>query len=122
MLFRERTRENFFDFLGKNEIEIADAFDAVRDEVDDDFVPDVEPFRMMVHGFGDEGDASHVAESGDEVLALVLAVKFAVLDFPAGQFRHEFRDFVVGKFSCVHSAPPEWMGFLHYGTQGGVPQ
>ena len=90
MLLCERSRENVLDFFRENEIEIADAFHAVRDEVDDDFVPDVEPFGMMVHGFGDKGDASHVAESGDEVFAFVFAVKFAVLDFPAGQFRHEF--------------------------------
>ena len=90
MLFPESTRENFLDFFGENKIKIADALHAVRDEIDDNFVPDVEPFWMMVHGLGDECDASHVAKSGDEIPTFVFAMKFSVLDFPARKLRHEF--------------------------------
>ena len=90
MLFCERTRENFLDFFREDKIEIAYAFHAVRDEVDHNFVPDVEPFRMMIHGLSDEGHASHIAEGSDEIPAFVFAMKFAVLDFPARKLGHEF--------------------------------
>ena len=96
MLTSEQTGEHLFHFFRENEIEIADAFDAVRDEINHHFVPDVEPFGVMVHGFGDERDARHVAEGGDEILALKFAMKLAVLNLPAGKAGHELVDFVVG--------------------------
>ena len=39
-------------------------------EIDGDLVPNVEPLRMMIHGFGNESDLGHLAKSGDEILAL----------------------------------------------------
>ena len=84
----EDTGENVFDFFRQNEIEITDSLYAVRNEIDNDFVPDVEPFGMMVHRFGDERYARHVSESGDKILAFVFAVEFPVLNGPAGELGH----------------------------------
>jgi hypothetical protein len=81
--------KNIVDFLSKHEVVIADAFDAVRGEVNHHFVPDVEPLRMVVHGFRNESDARHVAEGRDEILAFVFLMQFAVYDFPARQFGKE---------------------------------
>src|SRR5271154_6438422 len=68
---RARGHENLVDFFREHEIVVADAFYAMRGEVDHHFVPDVEPFGMMVHAFRNESDAGHVAKRGDEILACV---------------------------------------------------
>jgi len=117
-MFRESAGKNVLDFFGEDEVQIADAFHAVRDEVDDDFIPDVEPLGVVIHRFGDERDARHVAESGDKILALVLAMEFAVLNLPAGQPGHKFRDFVVGEFVRLHKGPPERWAYLLWYAQG----
>src|SRR5271169_457470 len=81
---RTRGNENLVDFLREHEIVVADSFYAMGSEVDYHFVPDIEPFGMVVHGFGNESDASHVAERRDEILACVFLMQLAVYDFPAG--------------------------------------
>src|SRR5271165_7214664 len=55
----------------------------MRTQVDYHFVPNVRPFRMMVHRLCNQRYAGHVAERGDEVLALKGAVQFAVDQAPA---------------------------------------
>jgi len=45
--------EDFVDFFSELKIEIADALDAVGIEVDDDLVPHVEPFGVVIHPFRD---------------------------------------------------------------------
>jgi len=117
-MFREAGGEDLLHFVGENEIEIADSLHAVGDEVDDDFIPYVEPLGVVIHRFGDERDARHVAECGDEILALVLAMEFAVLNLPAGQPGQKFRDFVVGEFARLHKGPPERWGYLLWYAQG----
>ena len=117
-MFREAGGEDLLHFVGENEIEIADSLYAVRDEVDDDFIPYVEPLGVVIHRFGDERDSRHVAECGDEILALVLAVKFSILHGPAGKPGHELGDFVVGELARLHKGPPERWGYLLWYAQG----
>ena len=117
-MFREAGGEDLLHFVGENEIEIADSLHAVRDEVDDDSIPYVEPLGVVIHRFGDKRDARHVAECGDEILALVLAMEFAVLNLPAGQAGQKLRDFVVGEFARLHKGPPERWGYLLWYAQG----
>ena len=117
-MFREAGGEDLLHFVGENEIEIADSLYAVRDEIDDDFIPYVEPLGVVIHRFGDERDTRHVAECGDEIRALVLAMEFAVLNLPAGQPGQKFRDFVVGEFARLHKRPPERWGYLLWYAQG----
>src|SRR5689334_3327953 len=117
-MFGEGAGENVLDFFGENEVKIADAFHAVRDEVDDDLIPDVEPLGVMIHRFGDERNARHVAESGKKIFALVLAMEFAVLNLPFGQAGHQFCDFVVGEFARLHKGPPERWGYSLWYARG----
>src|SRR3989442_766197 len=78
---------------------------------------------MVIHGFGDESDARHVAEGRDEVLTLKRAMELAVfkspafvLDKPLLKFR--VREFVRGHDSnllqwtsrAVRDAPPHYHG------------
>ena len=95
---RTDRNENLVDFFREHEIVIADAFDAVRSQVDHHSVPNVEPFRMMVHGLCDEGDTGHVAKGRHKILAFVFLVQFAVDDFPAPQFGKKSLDFGLGQF------------------------
>src|SRR5579859_676330 len=122
-LFRESPGKNLFHFFRKHEIEIADSFHAVRDEIDDDFIPNVEPLGVVIHRFGDERNAGHVAEGGDEILALVFAVKLSVSYRPAGKPGQQFCDFVVGKFSCLHGGSPgQRVSALCYARQSAPPR
>jgi hypothetical protein len=74
--------EDLVDFLGQLEIEIADSLHAVRVQIDDHFIPDVAPFGMVVHPFGDQGHLRHFPERGYEILALECLVQLAVLNRP----------------------------------------
>src|SRR2546425_3080344 len=120
---QDSAAKDFIDFCGQLEIEVADAVHAVRRKVENDFVPHVEPFGMVIHGFGDESDARHVAEGRDEVLTLKRAMELAVfkspafvLDKPLLKFR--VREFVRGHDSnllqwtsrAVRDAPPHYHG------------
>lgn len=67
------------------------------DQVDGDFVVDVEPFGVVVHLFGDERSAGHEAEGLREVVELERAVEFAARDGPAGQVGEGGGDLVVGE-------------------------
>jgi hypothetical protein len=57
---------------------------------------------MVVHGFGNEGDARHVTEGRHKILACEFLVQLAMDDFPAGQFGEESLYFGVGQFLCGH--------------------
>ena len=50
---RRLATEDFVDFFSELKIEIADALHAVGIEVDDDLVPHVEPFGVVIHPFRD---------------------------------------------------------------------
>lgn len=54
LLFKENRSgaEDFINSLCQREIVVADPLYAVGIQVDHHFIPHVEPFRMMVHGFG----------------------------------------------------------------------
>src|SRR5260370_38146962 len=60
--------ENLVDFLRQLEIVVADAFHAVRGQVDDYLVPHVEPLGVVVHSFSDQRHASHVPECRHKIL------------------------------------------------------
>jgi len=111
-MFGESAGENVLDFFGENEVEIADAFHAVRDEIDYDSIPYVEPLGVMIHRFGDERDACHVTEGSKKILALVLTMEFAVLNLPLGQAGHKFGDFVVGEFARLHKGASGTLGLF----------
>src|SRR6266852_1515884 len=66
---RRKWLEDFVDFFRQHKVKITDSLHAVSIQVDDHFVPHVGPFRMMVHRFGHQRDARHVAESSDEIIA-----------------------------------------------------
>src|ERR1700722_2149009 len=85
--------EDFVDFARKREIAIADAVDIMRIEIDHDFVPHVEPFGMMIQGFGRQRDAGHLAERGHEILAREFAMEFAVYQRPILARAEAFVDF-----------------------------
>jgi hypothetical protein len=99
--FRSRG-EDFIYFGGQIEIETADSFCVVGVQVDYNFVVDVEPFRMVVHGFCDERDARHVAECGYEIFALKFAVEFIVYQTPTFGSAQAFGYFHVGQFLRAH--------------------
>src|SRR5260370_30192214 len=99
-------RENLADLGCEFEIEIADAAHAVRGKVHNHFIPDIAPFRMMVHGFGHQSHTRHAAESGDEVLALEGAVKFSILSCPAAEALQAACDFLFAQLFCAHRGIP----------------
>src|SRR5580704_1550106 len=99
---RASRHENLFNFFREHEIVVTDAFYTVRGEVDYHFVPDIEPFGVVVHRFGNKCDASHITEGRDEILAFVFPVQLAVSDFPAGQFGKKCLYFGIGQFLCRH--------------------
>src|SRR3989454_9500816 len=100
-------RENLADLGREFEIEIADAAHAVCGKVHNHFIPDIAPFRMVVHGFGHQSHTRHAAEGGDEVLALKGAVKFSVLNCPAAEALQSACDFLLAQLFCAHrSIPP----------------
>jgi hypothetical protein len=70
--------ENFIDLGSQLKIERTDALHAVGVEVNFNFVPDIEPIRMMVQGFSGESDFGHLAEGIDEILTLKILVEFTV--------------------------------------------
>src|ERR1041385_8936537 len=74
-------RESFH-LLGKLYIEGADCTNGVCRQVDDNFVVDVIPFRMVVHGFGDESRGGHEAERLHKILELIFPVQLPRLDRP----------------------------------------
>src|ERR1700687_4105209 len=90
--------ENFIDLRRQLEIQIADTFNAVGIQIDDHFVPDIEPLRMMVHRFGHQRHASHVPKGGDEVLALKGAVQLAIHKTPPLSTAEMFLHFSIGQF------------------------
>src|SRR6266849_3594132 len=94
--------ENLIDLRGQLEIQIADAFDAVGIQIDDHFIPDVEPLRMMVHGLGHQRHAGHVSKGSDEVLALEGSVQLAVRKAPSLGAAQTFLHFRIGQFCCRH--------------------
>src|SRR5882762_1155733 len=59
---------------------------------------------MMVHGFGDERNARHIAERADEILARKLAVQLAVDQIPTLGFGKQRCNLGFGKFFCRHVA------------------
>src|SRR5882724_6955634 len=81
--------KNLVNFFRQLEIVIADAFNTVRIQIDHHFVPHVEPFRMMIHRFGDERDTRHVPESSDEIFARKFPVQFSIRDAPAFRLRQQ---------------------------------
>src|SRR5260370_8020479 len=100
-------RENLADLGCEFEIEIADAAHAVCGKVHNHLIPNIAPFRMMVHGFGHQSNTRHAAESGDEVLDLEGAVKFSVLNFPPAEALQPPCDFLLAHLFCPHpSIPP----------------
>src|SRR5262249_51548691 len=62
----------------------------------------------MIHGFGDEGHAGHVAERRVEVLALVGFVQLAVHGAPAGHSAEKLVDFLVRESTCRHVSLPDF--------------
>src|SRR5712671_6505770 len=80
---RRKWLEDFVDFFRQHKVKITDSLHAMSIQVDDHFVPHVEPFRMMVHRFGHQRDARHVAERGDEIPARKLPVQLAIYHAPA---------------------------------------
>ena len=69
--------------LGKLHIATAQATHFMRTEVDAHCVPNVEPFRMVVHLFGDQRHARLEAPGIYEVAELVCSVKLAIDKLPA---------------------------------------
>jgi hypothetical protein len=98
--------EDFVNFRGEQEIEITDSLNAVGIQIDNDFVPDIEPFGMVVHGFGDEGNLRHVAKGSDEILALEGFVQFAIHKAPTPDGLELLLNFGAGEFLCLHGNPP----------------
>jgi hypothetical protein len=94
------------DFSGELKIEIAETLDAVSIQIDDDFVVDVGPIGVMVHGLREESNLSHFAEGGDEILAGKFAMQFAIRQSPALQGRKVLLHFIVGEFFGLHGKPP----------------
>jgi hypothetical protein len=80
----ESGTENFIDLGGELEIEVADALNTVGIEIDDDLIPNVAPFRMMVHGFGHKSDLGHLSEGRDKIFTLEGFVEFAAGEAPTG--------------------------------------
>src|SRR5258708_14558812 len=76
----------------------------MRIQVDHHLVPHVGPFGMMVHGFGDERYARHIAERADEILARKVAVQLAVDQIPTLGFGKQRCNLGFGKFFCRHVA------------------
>src|SRR5882762_2344682 len=101
---RRKWLEDFVDFIRQHKVKITDSLHAVSIQVDDHFVPHVGPFRMMVHRFGHQRDARHVAESSDEIIAGKLAVELAVNKTPALSLGEQRFNLGFGKFFCWHVA------------------
>src|SRR6266478_7130994 len=101
---RRKWLEDFVDFIRQHKVKITDSLHAVSIQVDDHFVPHVGPFRMMVHRFGHQRDARHVAESSDEIIAGKLAVELAVHKTPALSLGEQRFNLGFGKFFCWHVA------------------
>src|SRR5260370_29990491 len=99
-------RENLVDLGCEFEIEVADAAQAVCGKVHSHFIPNVAPFRMVVHGFGHQSNTRHAAEGGDKVLALEGAVKFSVLNCPAAEALQAACDFLLPQLFCAHRDIP----------------
>ena len=67
--------ENLLDLFRQHEIQIADALHAVRGQIEAYAIPDIRPFGMVVHGFGNQGHTSHVTERGVKILTFKLFVE-----------------------------------------------
>ena len=59
---------------------------------------------MVIHGFGDESDARHVAEGRDEVLTLKRAMELAVFKSPAFVLDKPLLKFRVREFVRGHDS------------------
>jgi hypothetical protein len=70
--------ENLINLRGQLKIQIAYALHAMRIQIDHYFIPNIAPFRMVVHGLSDKRHARHIAKRGHEILALKRAMQFAV--------------------------------------------
>ena len=68
------------------DIEVADAADGMRDQVNDHLVVNVGPLRVVAHRLGQQSRAGHEPEGVHEVLKLIFAVELAAYYVPAGEF------------------------------------
>src|SRR5579871_663498 len=103
--------ENFVDFAGELEIQIADSLYAVRVQIDHDFVPHVEPFGMVIHRFRHQRDAGHLPERGHEVLARKFPMQLAIHKRPALVRAEAFTYFRFRQFfRCRHDCLQEDLG------------
>jgi len=88
--------ENLVNFLAELEIQVTDALDTVGVQVDDHFVPDIEPFRVMVHGLRDQRNTRHIPEGADEVLAFECAMQLPLREGPTLKLLEAFLNFHIG--------------------------
>lgn len=89
--------------MGQFDVACGDSAGVVRGEIDGDAVPDVAPFRMVVHRFDGDGRCRHESESMDEVGEFQVAVELGVGDAPAGEFREFGMDGRIVEFGHVSS-------------------
>src|SRR5207245_313521 len=101
---RRKRLEDFVDFFRQHKIVVADALHAVGGQIDDHFVPHVEPFGMMVHRFRKQCHARHVAKRGHKITARKFSMQFAVDHAPSLHLWQQRCDFRFAEFLCRHGA------------------
>ncbi len=79
---RQLAREGLVNLRSQFEIQFADPSDAVRGEVHGDFVPDIAPFGVVVHGFRNQSDSRHAAKRSNKILTLEGTMEFSILHGP----------------------------------------
>ena len=85
-------------FCCQRDIAFGDTARIVGRQVDDDRGVDVEPLRVVVHGFSDERGAGHEAERLIKIGKLKFPVELIVFDRPAGQLIQRRGDLFSGEF------------------------
>ncbi len=108
------------DFGRQLEIQVADALHAVGIQIDHDFVPHVEPFRMVVHGLRHQRHLRHFPEGGRKILTLKCPVELAICQTPAFCILQVLLDLGVAQFLCWHghTLPNRPADRLHYACTG----
>jgi hypothetical protein len=120
---RELGAKYFIDLGSELKVERTDALHAVGVQVDLYFVPNVEPFGMVVQRFGDEGGFGHFGEGIDKILALKILVQFSIGERPTRDGWQLLMNFGVGEFFRWHDClQAGWGPACHYYALGEEKQ
>jgi len=94
-LLTDPVQGKLFHFLRQLEVQLGDSSGFMGAQVDGEFLIDIQPFRVVVHGFCEQGDFCHKAKGFDKVSEYIFPVQFVVFKAPCRVLLNKGLDFAV---------------------------